>query len=97
MRTRRRPARGSFGRRDPRVGDSLTLPALAAAFLSAATIKPGQYNVFGTLVAVYFLAVLNSGLSLAGAQDYVASFVNGGALIVGVALAVRLGSRRQAV
>ncbi|GAB7007602.1 ABC transporter permease [Nocardioides sp. AN3] len=85
------------GGADPRVGDSLTLPALAAAFLSAATIKPGQYNVFGTLVAVYFLAVLNSGLSLAGAQDYVASFVNGGALIVGVALAVRLGSRRQAV
>ncbi len=85
------------GGADPRVGDSLTLPALAAAFLSAAAIKPGQYNVFGTLVAVYFLAVLNSGLSLAGAQDYVASFVNGGALIVGVALAVRLGSRRQAI
>lgn len=83
------------GGADPRVGDLLTLPALAAAFLSAAAIKPGHYNVFGTLVAVYFIAVLNSGLSLAGAPDYVSSFVNGGALIVGVALAVRLGSGRR--
>lgn len=83
------------GGADPRVGDSLTLPALAAAFLSAAAIRPGRYNVVGTLVAVYFLAVLNSGLSLAGAADYVSSFVNGGALIVGVALAVRLGARRE--
>lgn len=83
------------GGADPRVGDLLTLPALAAAFLSAAAIKPGRYNVFGTLVAVYFLAVLNSGLSLAGAEDYVTSFVNGGALIIGVALAVRLGSSQR--
>jgi ribose transport system permease protein len=83
------------GGADPRVGDLLTLPALAAAFLSAAAIKPGHYNVFGTLVAVYFIAVLNSGLSLAGAADYVSSFVNGGALIVGVALAVRLGAGRR--
>jgi ribose transport system permease protein len=83
------------GGADPRVGDGLTLPALAAAFLSAAAIRPGRYNVLGTLVAVYFLAVLNSGLNLAGAQDYVANFVNGGALIVGVGLAVRLGRRQE--
>jgi len=76
---------------DPRFGENITLPALAAAFLSAAAIRPGRYNVMGTLVAVYFLAVLNSGLNLAGAQNYVSNFVNGTALIVGVGLTVRLG------
>ncbi len=83
------------GGADPRIGDNLALPAIAAAFLSAAAVKPGRYNVVGVLVAVYFLAVLNSGLNLAGAPDYVSSIVNGVALIAGVGLAVRIGRRER--
>lgn len=83
------------GSGDPRIAETLTLPALAAAFLSAAAIKPGRFNVAGTLVALLFLAVLNNGLNIAGAEVYVNNFVNGGALIIGVALAVRLGRREQ--
>lgn len=82
------------GGADPKVGVSFTLPALAAAFLSAAAIKPGRPNVWGTLVAIFFLATLNGGLNLAGSPSYVASYVNGAALIVGVALASYLGRRR---
>lgn len=84
------------GGANPHLADSILLPALAAAFLSAAAIRPGRYNVGGVLVAVYFLAVLNNGLNLAGAPEYVSSFVNGGALIVGVGVAARLGDRREA-
>ena len=80
---------------DPRVGAGFTLPALAAAFLSAAAIKPGKYNVLGTIVAILFLAVLNNGLSLAGVPDYVSSYVNGGALIIGVGLSAYLGRMRR--
>jgi ribose transport system permease protein len=83
------------GSADPKVGDTFTLPALAAAFLSAAAIRPGKYNVGGTLVAIFFLAVINSGLNLAGSPEYVTNYVNGAALIVGVALAVRLGRRQE--
>lgn len=83
------------GGADPRVGEQFTLPALAAAFLSAAAIQPGRYNVVGTIVAVFFLAVLNAGLNLAGTEAYVTNYVNGAALIVGVGLAVYLGKRRQ--
>lgn len=83
------------GGANPGLGDQLLLPAFAAAFLSAASIKPGRPNVGGLLVAVYFLAVLNNGLSLAGAEPYVSKFVNGGALIVGVALATYLGRRKR--
>lgn len=84
------------GSADPKVGETFTLPALAAAFLSAAAIKPGRYNVAGTLVAIFFLAVLNNGLNLAGSPEYVSNYVNGAALIVGVGLAVRLGRRQEA-
>jgi ribose transport system permease protein len=83
------------GGASPSVGDNFTLPALAAAFLSAAAIKPGKFNVGGSLVAIFFLAALNSGLNLAGAQAYVADIVNGTALIIGVAMAALL--RREQV
>ena len=83
------------GGANPHLADAILLPALAAAFLSAAAIRPGRYNVGGVLVSVYFLAVLNNGLNLAGAPEYLSNFVNGGALIVGVGVAARLGGRRE--
>jgi ribose transport system permease protein len=84
------------GGADPRLGENFTLAAFAAAFLSAASVNPGRFNVGGAMVGIFFLAVLNSGLSLAGAPDYVDHYVNGLALIIGVAVAVFLGRRRVA-
>lgn len=82
------------GGASPNVGPSFLLPAFAAAFLSAASVKPGRFNVWGLVIAVYFLAVLNNGLSLAGLPPYVNDWVNGIALIVGVALSTFLYRRR---
>ena len=82
------------GGASPNVGETFTLPAFAAAFLSAAAVRPGRFNVWGTIIAVYFLAVLNNGLNLAGVDPYVNDWVNGGALIIGVALATVLYRRR---
>lgn len=88
---------GDTGTASPQVGPGYTLPAIAAAFLSVAAIQPGRFNVWGTLVAILFLGVLNSGLNLAGASPYINDFANGGALILGVALASLLGRNRQGV
>ncbi|MGH2937306.1 MAG: ABC transporter permease [Solirubrobacterales bacterium] len=85
------------GSADPKGGEAFTLPALAAAFLSAAAIRPGRYNVAGALVAIFFLGVLNNGLNLAGSPEYVNNYVNGAALIIGVALTVRLGNGQRDV
>ena len=74
------------GSASPQVGENYTLPALAAAFLSAAAIRPGRFNAGGVIVAVFFVATINSGLALAGAEAWVSDVVNGTALIVGVAL-----------
>ncbi len=81
------------GGADPSIGNQFTLPALAAALLSAAAVRPGRYNVGGTIVAIFFVAVLNNGLNIAGAQPYLTNYVNGLALIFGVALAVALHRR----
>lgn len=82
---------------DPTVGETFLLPAFAAAFLSAAAVRPGAYTAAGTAIAVFFLAILNSGLNLAGAAPYVNDFVNGLALIIGVALGAYIGRRRTSV
>jgi ribose transport system permease protein len=82
-----------IGGASPDNGFDYTLPALAAVFLGASTIRPGRFNAIGTIVAIAFLAALSSGLTLSGLPDYVQSYVNGGALVVGVALSAFLGRR----
>ena len=77
-------------------GIPLTLPALVAVFLGATTIKPGRFNVLGTLVAVYLLAFALSGLSLNGVESWVQNLVTGTGLVLAVTLstlAAREGSR----
>jgi ribose transport system permease protein len=84
-----------LGSGNPTVGPSFLLPAFAAAFLGATTLKVGTFNVPGTIIAVFFLALGVNGLELNGVPAYVEPVFNGAALIVGVAF-VRL-LRREAV
>jgi ribose transport system permease protein len=82
------------GSGDPQLGLNFTLPALAAAFLGATAIRPGRFNVGGTLVAIFFLAATVSGLTLAGAEAYVQDLFNGSALVAGVAVSTLLARQR---
>lgn len=84
-----------IGVANPQVGPDFTVPAIAAAFLSVAAIKPGTFNVGGILVAILFLGALNSGMNLAGVNSYVNNIANGIALIAGVALAGFFGRDRR--
>ncbi|MDH2416148.1 ABC transporter permease [Nocardioides sp. CER19] len=77
------------------IGTNLALTGMAASFLSAAAIKPGKYNVPGAVVALIFLAALNSGLNLAGVPPFVNEYVNGAALIVGIGFASNIGRLRE--
>jgi len=79
---------------NPSSGPSYILPAYAAIFLGATAVSPGRWNVWGLVIAVLFLGILNSGLTLAGANPYINSLVNGLALIGGVATANILARRR---
>jgi len=75
-------------------GTSLLFPAIAAVFLGATAVRPGQFNVIGTMVGVLFVAASVSGLTLAGAADWVQPVFNGTALIVAVGLSTYLRRRR---
>jgi ribose transport system permease protein len=87
-----------IGGGSPQIGPNFTLPAIAAAFLGATAIRPRRYNVLGTLLAVFFVAVSVNGLTLLGAEPWVSDGFNGVALIFAVALSLGfgdLGRRRR--
>ena len=76
-----------LGTGDPTIGPSYLLPAFSAVFLGSTQFKAGRFNVWGTVVAVYVLAVGVTGLQLAGAPVWIPQFFNGAALLLAVALA----------
>jgi ribose transport system permease protein len=82
------------GGANPDAGTYLIFPALAAVFLGATAIIPGRFNVLGTVIGVLFVAVSVSGLTLAGAQNWVDAVFNGAALIIAVFVSSYLRRRR---
>jgi ribose transport system permease protein len=82
------------GAASPQIGPGFTLTALAATFLGATTIRPGWFNVPGTIVGVFFVAVSVNGLTLAGAADWVDPVFNGAAVVIAVAIATYLTNRK---
>ena len=77
-------------------GTALLFPALAAVFLGATSIRPGFFNVVGTLVGVLFVSFSVSGLTISGATSWASPVFNGIALLVAVGLSSWLGRRRRA-
>jgi len=71
---------------DPTVGPGLLLPALTAVFLGSTQFKGGRFNVWGTVISVYVLAIGIKGLQLLGAQNWVSDLFNGVALLAAVGL-----------
>jgi ribose transport system permease protein len=77
------------GAASPSAGPAYLLPAYAAAFVGSTTIFPGRFNVPGTLVAIFLLAVGVTGIQLWGAASWAEQVFNGCALLIAVGLAVR--------
>jgi ribose transport system permease protein len=77
---------GQAGGANPSFGPSLLLPAYAAVFLGSTTIRPGFFNVWGTVIATLVLAVGFTGLNLVGVPFWTQPVFNGGALVIGVLL-----------
>ena len=82
------------GGADPSAGPSYLFPALAAVFLGATTIRPGKYNVWGTILGIFFVAVGVTGFTLIGADAWVTSVFDGGVLIIAVFISSVVGRRR---
>lgn len=83
------------GSAEPTSGASFLLPAFAAAFLGAATLRRGEFHIVGTLIGVYLIAFATSGLFMIGAPFYTQDFLSGGLLIAATAASRFLGGKRR--
>jgi ribose transport system permease protein len=70
----------------PETGGDYILPVFAAAFLGRTQFRPGRFNIWGTVLAVYLLAMITKGLQLSGSEPWVTQFFYGAVLVVAVAL-----------
>jgi ribose transport system permease protein len=66
--------------------DGYLLDAFAAVFLGSATLRDGEFHIFGTLVGVLIIAVGFNGLSIFGAPTYVQPIFKGSVLVLAVGL-----------
>lgn len=78
---------GRLGSADPNIGTSFMLPGFATVFLGATSIKPGRFNAWGTVIAVYVLVVGITGLQLLGGAGWLEQVFNGAALVIAVTFA----------
>jgi len=74
------------GAADASSGPDFLLPAYAAAFLGATAIRPGFFNVWGTLIAIFLVAIGITGLQLKGVETWVTPVFNGSVLLLAVAV-----------
>jgi len=72
------------GAADATSGPSFLLPAYAAAFLGATAIRTGFFNVWGTVIAIFLVAVGITGLQLKGVESWVTPVFNGSVLLLAV-------------
>ena len=86
---------GTQGAADPVSGASYLLPAFAAAFLGSTSIRPGRFNPWGALIAVYFLVVGITGLVFLGVSSFVQDMFYGGALVLAVTLSQLVRGREE--
>jgi ribose transport system permease protein len=79
-------------------GSPYLLSAFAAAFLGSTQIRPGRFNVLGTLVAIFVIATGVKGLTLRYTSlAWISPLFQGAALVVAVAVAAQGARRRHGV
>ncbi|MFC3225643.1 ABC transporter permease [Marinibaculum pumilum] len=84
-----------LGSGNPNVGPPFLLPAFASAFLGATAVRIGTFNVWGTVIAVFTVAVGINGLQLMGVEFFVGPIFQGAALLAAVIATRQLMRKRS--
>lgn len=88
---------GNLGSIDPTSSDQYLLEPYAAAFLGTVAINLGNFNVLGSLIAIYIVIVGYTGLELLGLASWIGSLFQGVVLLAGLLLARFASGRTQSV
>jgi ribose transport system permease protein len=75
------------GTSSPDAASGLLLPAYAAAFLGASTLKPGEFHIIGTVIGVLLASVTVTGMTMIDLPFWLNSVVQGTILLIAISLA----------
>lgn len=75
-------------------GQPYLLPAFASAFLGSTMSRDGRFSAFGTLIAVLFIGVIQTGLTMLQLSTGSINLAQGGMLIAAVLLSL-IGRRQR--
>lgn len=70
----------------PLLGSGLLMNAMASAMLGATFLRPGRFNIQGTIVATLLMTVIQNGIIGAGAPNYLCDIVQGVILVISVGI-----------
>ncbi len=77
------------------IGDSNLMPAICTCMLGATFMRPGVYNIPGTILGAFLLAVISNGLTMIGASYFVKDFIQGAVLLLSVGF-IALATKKTA-
>lgn len=66
------------------LGSGIMMDAMSAAMLGATFLRPGRFNVQGTVVAAVLVSLISNGITSTGAPDFIKDVVQGVILIIAV-------------
>lgn len=73
-----------LGSAQPTLGDGYELDAIAAVALGGTSMNGGRGRIWGTLIGILIIAVLNNGLNILGVSSYWQSVVKGVVILIAV-------------
>ena len=73
--------------------DSNTMQAICTCMLGATFLRPGVFNIPGTVLGAFLLSVISNGLTMIGASYFVKDFIQGAVLIISVGFIALMNKR----
>lgn len=73
-----------LGSAQPTLGSGFELDAIAAVALGGTSMSGGRGKIYGTLIGVLIIAVLNNGLNILGVSSYYQDVIKGFVILVAV-------------
>lgn len=73
-----------LGSAQPTLGSGYELDAIAAGALGGISLSGGRGKIFGTLIGILIIAVLNNGLNIIGVSSYYQQVVKGIVILIAV-------------
>ena len=79
------------------IGESLTLPAIAAVLIGGTSLFGGVGTIFGTIIGSLLIGVLLNGLVIMNVSSYIQQIIIGVIIVLAVAFDTFAKSRRRKV